>query len=93
VFAEKNPLLLILSQIEALCPLARKKACVLWFIQNRALMANFLASLKALIESGELGELKHIDLALIVSARTSQGVGVKNLGWERGFLGSRHRIY
>mgnify|MGYP003663762824 FL=1 len=56
----EKPSVTNLSQIEALCTLAKKKSLVFCVYQNRRFDGDFLR-LKALIESGELGELKHID--------------------------------
>ncbi|MFQ3185962.1 MAG: scyllo-inositol 2-dehydrogenase (NADP+) [Marinomonas primoryensis] len=56
----EKPSVTDLSQIEALCTLAKKKGLVFCVYQNRRFDGDFLR-LKALIESGELGELKHVD--------------------------------
>ncbi|RBP85198.1 oxidoreductase [Marinomonas rhizomae] len=56
----EKPSVTRLSQIEALCDLARQKGLVFCVYQNRRFDGDFLR-LKALIESGELGELKHLD--------------------------------
>jgi predicted dehydrogenase len=56
----EKPSVTRLSQIEALCALAKQKGLVFCVYQNRRFDGDFLR-LKALIESGELGELKHLD--------------------------------
>ena len=56
----EKPSVTSLSQIEALCALAKQKSLVFCVYQNRRFDGDFLR-LKALIESGELGALKHLD--------------------------------
>ncbi|QRV25627.1 oxidoreductase [Marinomonas foliarum] len=56
----EKPSVTSLSQIEALCVLAKQKSLVFCVYQNRRFDGDFLR-LKALIKSGELGELKHLD--------------------------------
>lgn len=56
----EKPSVTRLSQIEALCALAQQKGLVFCVYQNRRFDGDFLR-LKALIESAELGELKHLD--------------------------------
>lgn len=56
----EKPSVTRLSQIEALCALAKQKGLVFCVYQNRRFDGDFLR-LKTLIESGELGELKHLD--------------------------------
>ncbi|MCW4630251.1 MULTISPECIES: Gfo/Idh/MocA family oxidoreductase [Marinomonas] len=56
----EKPSVTKLSQIEALCTLAKQKDLVFCVYQNRRFDGDFLR-LKALIKSGELGELKHLD--------------------------------
>ena len=56
----EKPSVTNLSQIETLCALAQKNNLVFCVYQNRRFDGDFLR-LKALIESTELGELKHLD--------------------------------
>ncbi|UTV99517.1 oxidoreductase [Marinomonas rhizomae] len=56
----EKPSVTSLDQIEALCTLAKQNGLVFCVYQNRRFDGDFLR-LKALIESGELGELKHLD--------------------------------
>ena len=56
----EKPSVTRVSQIEALCVLAKQKGLVFCVYQNRRFDGDFLR-LKALIESGELGALKHLD--------------------------------
>ncbi|NLQ17184.1 Gfo/Idh/MocA family oxidoreductase [Marinomonas sp. M1K-6] len=56
----EKPSVTSLTQIEALCTLAKQKGLVFCVYQNRRFDGDFLR-LKALVESGELGELKHLD--------------------------------
>lgn len=56
----EKPSVTRLNQIEALCTLAKQKGLVFCVYQNRRFDGD-LVRLKALIDSGELGELKHLD--------------------------------
>ncbi|WP_191601662.1 Gfo/Idh/MocA family oxidoreductase [Marinomonas algicola] len=56
----EKPSVTSVIEIESLCSLAKQKGLVLCVYQNRRFDGDFLR-LKALINSGELGELKHMD--------------------------------
>lgn len=56
----EKPSVTSLMEIESLCSLAKQKGLVFCVYQNRRFDGDFLR-LKALINSGELGELKHMD--------------------------------
>ncbi|TYL49296.1 Gfo/Idh/MocA family oxidoreductase [Marinomonas sp. IMCC 4694] len=56
----EKPSVTTVVEIEALCTLSKQKGLVFCVYQNRRFDGDFLR-LKALIDSGELGELKHLD--------------------------------
>ncbi|MBJ7536408.1 Gfo/Idh/MocA family oxidoreductase [Marinomonas transparens] len=56
----EKPSVTSISEIEQLCTLAKQKNLVFCVYQNRRFDGDFLR-LKALLDSGELGDLKHLD--------------------------------
>ncbi|QUX97943.1 oxidoreductase [Marinomonas sp. CT5] len=85
----EKPSVTRLSQIEALCTLAKQNGLVFCVYQNRRFDGDFLR-LKALIESGELGKLKHLDSRFdrfrpTVQARWREEPGVgTGIFWDLG---------
>ncbi len=85
----EKPSVTQLGQIEALCRLANEQGKVFTVYQNRRFDGDFLR-LKALVESGELGELKHLDSRFdrfrpVVQERWREQPGVgTGIFWDLG---------